>query len=48
LGTYSPQAEASTQWLKYYTNFDVPDAHFEKLCLFSDAQAENVENPKKI
>jgi hypothetical protein len=23
-----------------FTNFDAPDAHFDKLCLFRDAQAE--------
>jgi hypothetical protein len=25
------------------TNFDTPDAHFDKLCLFSDAQAEKLK-----
>jgi hypothetical protein len=28
------------------TNFDAPDAHFDKVCLFSDAQAEKFGNPK--
>ena len=27
----------------YGTNFDAPDAHFDKLCLFSDAQTEMLE-----
>jgi hypothetical protein len=26
----------------YSTNFDAPDAHFDKLCLFSDAHVENL------
>jgi hypothetical protein len=30
----------------YDANFDAPDAHFDKLCLFCDAQAEKVGNPK--
>jgi hypothetical protein len=30
----------------YDTNFDPPDAHFDNFCLFSDAQAEKVGNPK--
>jgi hypothetical protein len=28
------------------TNFDAPDTHFDKLSLFSDAQAAKVGNPK--
>jgi hypothetical protein len=28
------------------TDFDAPDAHFNKLCLFSDAQAKKFGNPK--
>jgi hydroxylamine reductase (hybrid-cluster protein) len=30
----------------YNTNLDAPDAHFNNLCLFSDAQAETFGNPK--
>jgi hypothetical protein len=30
----------------YDTNVDAPDAHFDNLCLFSDAQAEKIEYPK--
>jgi hypothetical protein len=26
------------------TNFDAPDAHFDKLCLFSNSQAKNFGN----
>jgi hypothetical protein len=26
----------------YDTNFDAPDVHFDKLCLFSDFQAETL------
>ena len=29
------------------TNFDAPGAHFNKLCLFSDAQAGECGHPKK-
>jgi hypothetical protein len=28
--------------------FDAPDAHFDKSCLFSSAQAEKVANPKIV
>jgi hypothetical protein len=28
------------------TNVDALDAHFDKLCLFSDVQAEKFGNPK--
>ena len=27
----------------YDTNFDAPDAHFDKLCLFNDAQTKMLE-----
>jgi hypothetical protein len=27
----------------YITNFDAPDAHFDKLYLFTDAQAKSME-----
>jgi hypothetical protein len=30
------------------TNFDAPDAHFDNLYLFSDAQAEKFVNPKYL
>jgi hypothetical protein len=30
----------------YGTNVDASDAHFDKLCLFSEAEAEKVGNPK--
>jgi hypothetical protein len=30
----------------HYTNFDEPDAHFDNVCLFSDAQAKTLGNPK--
>jgi hypothetical protein len=29
----------------YDTNFDAPDAHFDKLSLFSGTQAKKVGNP---
>jgi hypothetical protein len=29
------------------TNFDAPGAHFNKLCLFSDAQAGKCRHPEK-
>jgi hypothetical protein len=32
---------------KYDTNFDTPDAHFNYVSLFSDAQAKKVGNPKQ-
>jgi hypothetical protein len=32
---------------EYVTNFDVPDANFDHSVLFSDAQVEEVGNPKK-
>jgi hypothetical protein len=31
----------------YVTNFAAPDAHFDYSGLYSDAQVENVGNPKK-
>jgi hypothetical protein len=30
----------------YDSNFDALDTHFDNLCLFSYAQAENIGNPK--
>jgi hypothetical protein len=33
---------------KYETNFDAPDANFDCLSLFSDAQAETVGNSEKM
>jgi hypothetical protein len=36
-----------TQGLKCDTSFDAPEAHFDHLSLFSDAQAKKVGNQKK-
>jgi hypothetical protein len=33
-------------WNSHRANFDAPDAHYDRLCLFSDAQAEKVGIPK--
>jgi hypothetical protein len=30
----------------YGTSFDTPDAHFDKLCLFGDAQSGDLKSPK--
>jgi hypothetical protein len=33
--------------IRFCTNFDAPDAHFNYLNLFSGTQAKKVENPGK-